>query len=330
MLPRSTLSPIPKSFRRVLTQCMNFLKAFRYLWGEVMANIEVTLNFPSSPELHQELELWDFFPFSSLSGLFYPITEIWKSRNEAKNEDQRDDQLEVITDDEKEAEGRGDGRDGFHENDFVKEKQEGLGWYEVGVDWTMMDENSLSNGEYHSSVHDEYSSLMERQAVSQVILRSKHQNPMLSGPITVLDSIQGGEAMTHYRHPVTSINTACPPRGVKPNCQLVILSFMAKLPYNRSLYSTSYFISNAAEVELTFNSISFVKPSPASSRHSDLFFLGTPALTVNNGRVSTECNRKFGLTGKNCDPKVEISHIKFFSENCAVRMNGSAYTATEH
>ncbi|KAM7227289.1 hypothetical protein CapIbe_021702 [Capra ibex] len=22
----------------------------------------------------------------------------------------------------------------------------GLGWYEVGVDWTMMDENSLSNG----------------------------------------------------------------------------------------------------------------------------------------------------------------------------------------
>ncbi|KAI4556940.1 hypothetical protein MJG53_018894 [Ovis ammon polii x Ovis aries] len=198
---------------------------------------------------HTRTYLPDFFPFSSLSGLFHPITEIWKSGNEAKNEDQRDDQLEVITDDEKEAEGRGDGRDGFHastalldellislaglpcfslillysssnigelllgmvesgrDTEHVKiflqilvnqnlDKQNqiyltleymyqeasdntsngnGLGWYEVGVDWTMMDENSLSNGECHSSVHDEYSSLMERQievfiAISFLIL----------------------------------------------------------------------------------------------------------------------------------------------------------------
>ena len=29
----------------------------------------------------------------------------------------------------------------------------------------------------------------------------------------LIHRIQGGEAMTYYRHPVTSINTACPPRG---------------------------------------------------------------------------------------------------------------------
>ena len=46
--------------------------------------------------------------------------------------------------------------------------------------------------------------------------------------------------------------------------------------------------------------------------------------------ASAECNRKFELTGKNCDPKVEISHIKYFSEKCAVRMNGSTSAATEH
>lgn len=46
--------------------------------------------------------------------------------------------------------------------------------------------------------------------------------------------------------------------------------------------------------------------------------------------ASTECNRKFEVTGKNCDPKVEMSHIEYFSDKCAVRMNGSTSTATEH
>lgn len=37
-----------------------------------------------------------------------------------QNEDQRDDRLEVITDDDKEAEEAGDGRDGFHGEDGLE------------------------------------------------------------------------------------------------------------------------------------------------------------------------------------------------------------------
>lgn len=46
--------------------------------------------------------------------------------------------------------------------------------------------------------------------------------------------------------------------------------------------------------------------------------------------ASTGCNGEFELSGKKCDSEVEMSHIKYFSEKCAVRMNGHTSPAIDH